>query len=80
MEQALKDLSALVGTEIGVSGWMEINQDRIDAFAEATNDHQFIHVNPELAGQTLFGGHDRSWLLDPCVGGSPRRRGRDADR
>ena len=56
MEQALKDLSALVGTEIGVSGWMEINQDRIDAFAEATNDHQFIHVNPELAGQTLFGG------------------------
>ena len=56
MEQALADLTALVGTEIGTSDWMEITQERIDAFAEATNDHQFIHVNPELAAQTPFGG------------------------
>ena len=56
MEQALKDLQALVGSEIGVSDWLEITQDRVDAFAEATNDHQFIHVNPELAAQTPFGG------------------------
>ena len=56
MEQALADLAALVGTEIGTSDWMEITQERVDAFAEATNDHQFIHVNPELAAQTPFGG------------------------
>lgn len=56
MEQALKDLQALVGTEIGVSGWLEITQDRVNAFAEATNDHQFIHVDPDLAAQTPFGG------------------------
>ncbi len=56
MEKALNDLTALVGAEIGVSDWMEITQERVDAFAEATNDHQFIHVNPELASQTPFGG------------------------
>jgi len=56
MKQALSDLTALVGTEIGASDWLEITQERVDAFAEATNDHQFIHVNPELAAQTPFGG------------------------
>jgi len=56
MKQALSDLTALVGTEIGTSDWLEITQERVDAFAEATNDHQFIHVNPELAAQTPFGG------------------------
>lgn len=56
MKEALSDLTALVGTEIGTSDWMEITQERVDAFAEATNDHQFIHVNPELAAQTPFGG------------------------
>jgi len=45
-----------VGTETGVSNWMEITQERVNAFAEATNDHQFIHVNEELAAQTPFGG------------------------
>ena len=44
-----------VGEETGVSDWVEIDQDRIDAFAEATMDHQFIHVNPELAAQTAMG-------------------------
>lgn len=49
------DLHALIGTEVGVSSWIEIDQARIDAFADITNDHQFIHVNPELAKQTPFG-------------------------
>jgi acyl dehydratase len=49
------DLHALIGTEVGVSSWIEIDQARIDAFADITNDHQFIHVNPELAAQTPFG-------------------------
>lgn len=46
---------SLIGTEVGVSSWIEIDQARIDAFAKVTNDHQFIHVNPELAKQTPFG-------------------------
>ncbi|HZD23893.1 MAG TPA: MaoC family dehydratase [Acidimicrobiia bacterium] len=55
MQEILEKLEAQVGTEVGVSKWWEITQDRIDAFAEATDDHQFIHVNPELAAQTPFG-------------------------
>lgn len=56
MEEVLERLKAQVGQEVGVSNWWEITQERIDAFAEATDDHQFIHVNPELAAQTPFGG------------------------
>jgi acyl dehydratase len=56
MEEVLERLQGLVGTELGVSKWQEITQERVDAFAEATDDHQFIHVNPELAAQTPFGG------------------------
>ena len=44
-----------VGEETGVSDWLEIDQERIDAFADATMDHQFIHVDPEAAAQTPFG-------------------------
>ena len=44
-----------IGKEIGVSGWIEIDQARIDQFANATEDRQFIHVDPELAAQTPFG-------------------------
>jgi acyl dehydratase len=46
----------LVGTEIGVSDWMEITQDRVNAFADATDDHQWIHVNEEQAKAGPFGG------------------------
>jgi len=46
----------LVDTEIGVSDWMEISQDRVDAFADATDDHQWIHVDPERAAAGPFGG------------------------
>ena len=56
MEDVLARLQTQVGVEIGVSNWWEVTQERIDAFAEATDDHQFIHVNPELAAQTPFGG------------------------
>ncbi len=56
MQEVLERLQAQVGQEVGVSNWWEITQERVDAFAEATDDHQFIHVNPELAAQTPFGG------------------------
>ena len=45
----------LKGTELGTSEWIEVTQAKIDAFAECTGDHQFIHVNPEMAAQTPFG-------------------------
>ena len=51
-----KDLPGLVGTELEPSPWIEITQERVNQFAEATNDHQFIHVDPEKAAQTPFGG------------------------
>lgn len=56
MEEVLERLEAQIGQEVGVSNWWEITQERIDAFAEATDDHQFIHVNPDLVAQTPFGG------------------------
>lgn len=45
-----------IGTEVGVSDWVLIDQSMIDRFADLTDDHQFIHVNPELAARTPFGG------------------------
>jgi acyl dehydratase len=56
MQEVLERLQGRVGEETGVSDWWEITQQRVDEFAEATGDHQFIHVNPELAAQTPFGG------------------------
>lgn len=50
------DLQSLVGQEMGVSRWFEIDQSRIDAFARITEDEQFIHVDPERARNTPFGG------------------------
>ncbi len=47
---------AMKGRDFGTSDWIDITQERIDAFAECTGDHQFIHVNPDLARQTPFGG------------------------
>ncbi len=52
-----EDYAKLVGQELGVSSWHTIDQKQIDIFAEATNDHQFIHVDPERAKrETPFGG------------------------
>ena len=53
---ATKDMPSLVGTELEPSPWLEITQERVDQFADATNDHQFIHVDPEKAAKTPFGG------------------------
>ena len=50
------ELQSLIGTEVGVSRWIEIDQARIDAFAKITEDEQFIHVDPEAAKATPFGG------------------------
>ncbi len=54
--QTPAELTARTGTEIGVSDWVEVSQDMIDRFADLTDDHQFIHVDPVLAAQTPFGG------------------------
>jgi acyl dehydratase len=50
------ELSDLVGQEIGVGPWLEVTQARVNAFADVTGDHQFIHVDPERAAATPFGG------------------------
>ena len=55
MGTPLEELQALVGTEIGASDWMEITQERIEAFADATDDHQWIHVDPDRAAAGPFG-------------------------
>jgi acyl dehydratase len=52
----LAEIRARLGAEIGVSSWVIIDQARIDAFAEATEDRQFIHTDPANAALTPFGG------------------------
>lgn len=53
----IDELQAKIGTELGASDWFEIDQARIDAFADITEDHQYIHVDPERAArETPFGG------------------------
>ncbi len=52
----VEQLQAHVGEEIGVGDWMEVTQERIDAFAEATGDHQWIHVDPERCRREGRGG------------------------
>ncbi|KGM50146.1 MaoC family dehydratase [Pseudooceanicola atlanticus] len=50
-----EEFEAMVGQEIGVSDWFEITQERIDQFADCTEDWQYIHVDPEKAAKTPFG-------------------------
>jgi acyl dehydratase len=53
----IEELKARVGEHLGWSEWMEIDQDRVDRFADATGDHQWIHVDPERARrESPFGG------------------------
>src|SRR3982750_3482714 len=52
----LDDIRSRVGTEVGCSSWLMIDQLRIDSFADATDDRQFIHVDADAAAQTPFGG------------------------
>ena len=56
---AVTDMAGLresVGKHLGYTDWQEMTQDRVDKFADATDDHQFIHVDPERAKETPFGG------------------------
>jgi len=53
---SLDEIRARVGQEIGISSWILVDQTRIDAFAEATDDRQFIHTDPAAAAKTPFGG------------------------
>jgi acyl dehydratase len=59
----LADYKARAGQELGVSNWVDVTQDKINAFADVTGDHQFIHVNVEQARQTPFGGTIAHGLL-----------------
>jgi acyl dehydratase len=52
---SLAEIERRVGEEVGVSGWIAIDQPRIDSFADATEDRQFIHVDPDAAKFTPFG-------------------------
>jgi acyl dehydratase len=54
--KSLRELEGRVGEEIGVSPWLEITQERIDTFAKAIDDFQWIHVDPERAAKSPFGG------------------------
>jgi acyl dehydratase len=53
--QSVAELKSLVGTEIGVSDWLSIDQKRIDDFAAVTGDDQWIHVDPKRAAAGMFG-------------------------
>ena len=53
---SLDEMRSHIGEEVGASSWLTVDQPRIDAFADATEDHQFIHVDPATAAQTPFGG------------------------
>lgn len=52
----VEDLPSMVGQQLEPSDWLEITQERVNQFADATNDHQFIHVKPLKAKLTPFGG------------------------
>ncbi len=54
--QTLSDLAACTGQEVAVSDWLTITQQQVNLFADATGDHQWIHVDPERAAAGLFGG------------------------
>ena len=67
----IKDLPGLVGTEVGVSDWVLIDQDRVNKFADATGDHQWIHVDVERATREIGGPIAHGYLtlsLIPFLG------------
>lgn len=55
-DQATEKFQAALGTEEGTGDWFEVTQELVDQFADVTRDHQFIHVDPEAAAATPFGG------------------------
>lgn len=54
--ETVEELKGLVGEELGVGPWLEMTQERVNAFADVTGDHQYIHVDPERAARTPFDG------------------------
>ena len=54
--ETLNNLASYVGKELGTSSWVDVDQDRINAFADATDDHQWIHVDAQRAKDGPFGG------------------------
>lgn len=52
---AVDDLQNYIGEVTGTSEWFQITQEQINLFADATHDHQFIHIDPEKAAETMFG-------------------------
>lgn len=53
--QSAQDITGALGQKLGISEWLEMTQERINQFADATDDHQWIHVDPEKAKQGPFG-------------------------
>jgi acyl dehydratase len=53
---AYADVAGLTGTDLGYTDWVEITQEQVNTFADATGDHQWIHVDPERAKDGPFGG------------------------
>ena len=64
----IDDLRGRVGEELGVSEWVEVTQEMINAFADATEDYQWIHVDPERAKDTPFGGTIAHGLFTLALG------------
>jgi acyl dehydratase len=80
-ERAYEKAKAALGQTEGTGEWMEIAQERIDRFADVTEDHQFIHIDPERAAQTPFGttiahGFLTLSLLTRLVASIPRDKSR----
>lgn len=70
-EVAYADIQSLVGQEIGVSDWLEVSQERVNQFADATGDHQWIHVDVERATKEMGGPIAHGYLtlsLIPFLG------------
>jgi acyl dehydratase len=59
----LDEFAAAQGTQLGPTDWLEVTQDRVNLFADATDDHQWIHVDPERAAKGPFGGTIAHGLL-----------------
>ena len=70
-----EEIEAAAGEEIGTTDWVEIDQDRVDQFADATGDHQWIHVDVEQAAGRPVRRHHRPRLPDAVAGAVARQPG-----
>ena len=66
--RSFEELQKLIGVELGPTAWHDVTQDRIDAFADATGDHQWIHVDPERAAASPLGGTIAHGLYSLALG------------